>query len=454
MKSEQALAKHKEYLAEGNLYNEKNQKKGGRDRYGDNVPEDKFTEKLYYPNKMLEDMGERSRENYYQMKKDLSGFDDLVKYMNMRADAAMDHSNAIFQAQVKRDGYMLGNCRFVGKGKGIHFPEHIWRLIMDFAICDCAVPPQLPKKFKIGRDYQYLNWRDRREGDIFTYMGSTNSGLAKFRKKGTNIVKRVKTETDTARPVMPREYLLGGRALNNREYSWTSHNIAGLGMYILRLLLHNNTDAGWFGIMERANGCKFTSPDDVDNPLGEHLDNLKKLGFKNYNRAVTDWGWRVDYDVPDARPVDIYDKENMKIFYKTLINASLNELKRRYLWLYKKADASAIDACNYENSQEYWEGLFYHMWWGMGRNHHNRNARNAGLEPEEVEIAKTSHHKLRKMGNKIGEIVKPFLEKIKKRIRKYVAYQDGIVNIKLADRGVVTDFFNECPIGANHLLEN
>ena len=150
MRSEEALEKHKKYLEEGNLYDEKNQKKGGRNKYGDVVPDDHFTEKLYYPNKMLEDMGERSRENYYQMKKDLSGMDDLVKFMNMRADVAMDHSNAIFQAQVKRDGYMLGNCRFVGKGKGIHFPEHIWRLIMDFAICDCAVPPEIPKTFIVG----------------------------------------------------------------------------------------------------------------------------------------------------------------------------------------------------------------------------------------------------------------------------------------------------------------
>ena len=185
---------------------------------------------------------------------------------------------------------------------------------MGFAICDCAVPPEIPKIFKIGRDYQYINWRSRRDGDVFTYMGSTASGLAKFRKKGTNIVKRVKIEADTARPVMPHEYLLGGRALNNREYHWTRHNVAGLGLYILRLLIHNNTDAGWFGIMESANGVKFSSVDDVDNPLGEHLDNLKKLGFKNYNLAVAN-RTRVDYDVPDARPVDIYDKENMKIFY-------------------------------------------------------------------------------------------------------------------------------------------
>ena len=73
---------------------------------------------------------------------------------------------------------------------------------------------------------------------------------------------------------------------------------------------------------------------------------------------------------------------------------------------------------------------------------------------EEIESAKNSHHKIRKMGNKIGEIIRPFLDKIKTRKLKYKAYQDDIVNIKLADRGVVTDWFNECPIGANHLLEN
>ena len=136
-RSEEALAEHKKYLADGNLYNEESQKKD---------EDDKFTRTLYYPNKMLEEIGERSRENYYQMKKDLSGFDDLVEYMNHRADVAMDHTNSLFQLEVKKNGYMMGNCRFVGKGNGIHFPEHIWRLVMDFAILDCAIPPELPKR--------------------------------------------------------------------------------------------------------------------------------------------------------------------------------------------------------------------------------------------------------------------------------------------------------------------
>ena len=187
-------------------------------------------------------MGERSRENYYQMKKDLSSMDALVAFMNMKADVAMDHSNAIFQAQVKRDGYMMGNCRFVGKGKGIHFPEHIWRLIMDFAICDCAVPPEIPKTFKLGKSYQYITWRDVREGPIYTYIGSTASGLAKFRKVGTTIVKKCKTKKSREYPIMPEEYMNGAAplpAIHDWESRYRSSNYTcyGTATTILSLLM-------------------------------------------------------------------------------------------------------------------------------------------------------------------------------------------------------------------------
>ena len=372
-----------------------------------------------------------------------------------RADVAMDHTNSLFQLEVKKNGYMMGNCRFVGKGNGIHFPEHIWRLIMVFAILDCAVPPELPNKFKIGRDYQYITYSGKREGPIFTYQGSTASGLVKFRKKGTTIVKRVKTELDRAYPKMPKEeYLLGRCQLNKCEnHNWSEETTAGTALNILQLLVHNRTHSNWFGIMESANGVKFTTRyDNTHNPMGEHLDDLKKLCFKNYNRSVAG-DWRVDYNIQDARPTDIFDKENMKIFYKKLINISLEGVKRRYLWLYKKGDASAIDACKYENAKKYWDALFYHKWWDMG-GYYGKDEGLSGLDDEEMKIAKTSHHKIRNMGNEIGKIVKPFLNKIRERRQKYKAYQDGIMNIKLAERGVVTDFFEDNSIGANHLLEN
>ena len=447
MNSEMALAKHKEYLEEGNLYNEKNQKKGGCNKYGDDVPDGEFTETLYYPNKMLEEIGERSRENYYQMRKDLAGMDDLVKYMNHKADAAMDHTNSIFQAQVKKNGYMMGNCRFVGKGKGIHFPEHIWRLIMDFAICDCAVPPEIPKTFKLGRDYQYLNWRDEREGDKYTYIGSTASGLAKFRKKGTTIVKKCKTQKKATYQVMPGEYMNDANKLPYK-HDWDSrHSNSGWVCYgnatrILTLLMKGPIRE-IFQASTRLSG---------QNEQQRHIQDLKQISFNNWTRSVGDRTYRVDYNQINQTPEDIYNKENLKIYFRHLIHYGLELIKHRYCWLYKKASGDELDACNYENEQVYWDAVFYNMWWENGTNKSMRTNLNCGLDRDEREIAKRNHHLTREDGERISKIILPFLEKIEKRRRKYTRRQPNIQTLKLADKGVVREFFNDNDLDASMIL--
>lgn len=452
IRSEEHLAKHKKLINDKTLYDEKHQAIYQKQTKSYEVEFDGFKEEVYYVSPMIRRLSEDSRMRYYNLKKDLSKMDDLVKYMKHKADVAMDHSNSIFQAQVKKNGYILGNCRRVGKGRGISFPDGIWNIIKSFAIPDCAVPPVLSKNFRINNLYQYYcKYNKRLEGPLYRFCGYTGSGLGKFRKTGSDTIKRVRLTRKPACPKMPDDFT-NNNILNrvpnyNNRFEVTSHVMFGTAYKFLEVYCKNGgglfvwrTNSGYSDIWEK------------DCAWGQELEDLRKICYINYAADDLRNNMRDVMDYSAGRTIlDVFDKNNLKTYWIEIINRNIAEIKRRYLWLYKKGNGDELDACNYENNREYWDYVFINKYikiaqkgWQWDDTYMNR----IGLTDEDRRIKALNHHTMRDEGNRIGKIFSKYLIKINDRKRKYCRQQTNIQTIQLAAKGAVTDFFDDNELSA------
>ena len=122
------------------------------------------------------------RENYYLMVKELKQIDDLVEFASQAKTKQIIKYDKKFQEDVKKDGYILGGCRHIGKGTGISFPAHIWKFIKDYAIIDIRIPMKLERRFTYGRKYKAVDW-DGQGSYWFICEGRTPGGKVKFTRR-------------------------------------------------------------------------------------------------------------------------------------------------------------------------------------------------------------------------------------------------------------------------------
>ena len=453
IRSENDLVAHKKLISDKTLYDDKHQAIYKRDNEEDKI---EFKQELYYVSPMVRQLSEDSRMRYYNLNKDLSKMDDLVKYMNHKADVAMDHSNIIFQAQVKKNGYMMGNCRFVGKGKGISFPDGIWKIIKAFAIPDCAVPPVLSKNFRAGKYYQhYCSYNKRYEGPSFRFCGYTNSGQGKFRKlegDTLSVVKRVRLTRKPGCPTMPDDFtnnnVVNQISYYNSVFDLPAHVMYGTAYKFLGVYCLNG--GGLYTTLANSGYSKIWKDDCA---WGQELDDLRKICYINYAADDIRRDYRVVMDYNAGRTIlDLFDKNNLKTYWIEIINRNIAEIKRRYLWLYKKANGDELELANYENNREYWDYVFINNYIKIAKKgsgfRDDRHMNRIGLTDEDRRIKALSHHDMRREGNRIGEIFAKYLVKIKDRKRKYCRQQTGIATIQLAAKGAVTKFFDENELSA------
>jgi hypothetical protein len=117
------------------------------------------------------------------MVKELKQIDDLVEFASQAKTKQIIKYDKKFQENVKKDGYILGGCRHIGKGVGISFPAHIWKFIKDYAIIDIRIPMKLERKFCLGRKYKAVDYFDAGDGAVgpwFICEGRTPGGKIKF----------------------------------------------------------------------------------------------------------------------------------------------------------------------------------------------------------------------------------------------------------------------------------
>ena len=132
----------------------------------------------------LSEFGDACRKKWEAFNEEMKQFDTLIVDMKDFDKNDIVKRDKKFHRRVKQDGWLMGNCRMCGNGKGISFPEHIWEAIKGWAVEDYAVPKRMGhRSFKIGKIYKFTDY-DLGTPTTWKYRfdGLTPSGQGRFAK--------------------------------------------------------------------------------------------------------------------------------------------------------------------------------------------------------------------------------------------------------------------------------
>ena len=149
------------------------------------------------------DYGNACRDKWAAFKEEMKVFDVLCADMIKFDEDDVKKRDAKYHANLKKNGSKMGMVRFQGKGRGISFPDHIWRFIKEFAIPDWNVPMQ-PAHLTFQINTRYEATRNGAALQYFQFRGYTKKGLGRFARNGTT--KRVRLRTIGFGANIPNEY--------------------------------------------------------------------------------------------------------------------------------------------------------------------------------------------------------------------------------------------------------
>ena len=367
-----------------------------------------FTDDWYSGNRdnYLTEMGLATKDRFIQMREDLKCCDDLTETMVKFGDADKARRDREYHSFVKNEGYRLGGCRWIGKGKGISFPPHIWRFILGYALQDFKLslngevpqkgkyrPFSLTKRYKISPTYSQTNVAGVRVMPSWTFAGYCNND-----KKNVWFIKR---ETNHATPVLYEDFPRQKVALQNEFPYQPEFALEDMEEHLRRLEFDERRGETDHAIMRLGNWLVGQQSDRGTSRYGQQnmfwYNSWRKGKIPTKaGKVLTDreYSWR-----NDIRNNDYFDIEPARVLYLEFAEGRLKCFEKNYTTFHIKRDGKKLT----NKIREYFEVCFQSVFNEQGR---TRN----GNENEESE--------------KLNLEVKPLLIKLVKMEKSIVKRKD------------------------------